>query len=788
MSLRGTTFVILTPAWLHGDGVGHDVEGMARALVGAGSNVYVYAPFAYAPAYESWRVDAATVRELLEQPETVLIYHHSIGCRPIEELLKHAKSRIRILRYHNVTPPEFFEGYNNDWVNNCQNGRDVTLDVTRMCNEYSVPSLYDGRDLVHAGAAVDRIFYLPYFHKLSDFDAVKPTQAAVDRLANDRRLHVLFLGRRVNNKGHLHLVRTVGAYMRTYDRDIALHLVGAADTGLLRYDEEIRQEIVRQNAEDNVYLYDKAPFADIVAYYRGCDAFLCMSEHEGFCIPVIEAEYCGLPVVAHYRRGVPEALGPTQPWLTSLNYDEYAHILRKIRVEPAYARQLSVAGAASVRERFNIEDIKARFLEWIEGVVANAQPHVAYRLPITSQRKPKVAFVVQRFGRTVAGGAESFARMYAERMSDRYDITVLTTTSESLDWDSRLQCSVDGEEGERPYEILRFAPNKPRNWEAFFKSNAWMETGQISHAEWLAEQGPNVPELRDFLTYYAEEFDLIVNWTYLYSTAVYASQLKGRARLVNVPFFHDEPYLYFDGTAQMALAYDSNVYQTQAEKDLAYRVFDGISEKPSITLGCGVEESITDAIRSKKTRSPLRQPYIVYVGRVELAKRVPDLVKAFKQYKTMSGSNLKLVIIGRVHDCDVNADEDIIMPGFISDEQKAVYVKHALCLVNPSPLESFSLVLLEAWAMSRPVLVNARCDATRGQVERSGGGLSYDNFRELFWCLEKFETDPEVREQLGANGRKFYEDNYRWERLVPKLTAFFDEQMRLNTAQLSAVA
>ncbi|MCW2391902.1 glycosyltransferase involved in cell wall biosynthesis [Sphingobium sp. B1D7B] len=763
--------VITTPAWAHGDGVGHDIDGMARSLLSAGCKVIVHAQH-YSPVFESWRVDRSYVRDLLEEPATVLIHHHSIGCEENETLLRSARSRIRIMRYHNVTPPEFFEGYSDDWVRSCEGGRRITPDLVRYCTDFSVPSLYDARDLVHAGAPVDRITYCPYFHKLEDFDRVTPTSSVLDRLRQDERFHVLFLGRRVNNKGHLHLIRTIAAYVREYDNRIVLHLVGSSDQNLKRYDDEIRAEISAHALEQNVILYDKLPFADIVAFYKGCDAFLCMSEHEGFCIPVIEAEYCGLPVLAHYRRGVPEALGPTQPWFTSLNYADYARVLRRIRVEPGYARSLGEAGAASVRERFDIAAIQARFLEWTEDLVlADRKGAAALPMAAPSPRR-KIAFIVQRFGRDVAGGAEAFARMYAERLAEFFDITVLTTTSKTLDWDSDL--AVGSQKDIEKFEILRFPPHHRRNLEQWDAASAQAFAGEISYEEWQFYHGPHVPELRDYLDHYAEDFDLIVNWTYMFATSTYAPKVRGRVPLVNVPFFHDEMWLYMQGCGANALQYDANIYQTQAEKDLAARAILGIDRKNSIVLGAGVQEAVLDEIRSANTCSPLADPYIVYVGRIEKPKGIPDLLEQFRKYKEQSGSSVKLVIIGRPHGMEIEADDDIILPGFVSEEEKATYIKHALCLINPSHFESFSLVLVESWSLGRPVMVTGACAATTGQVERSGGGFVYRNYREFAWSLDTLEKDKDLGDRLGANGSAFYETNYRWSRLVPKLRSFFD--------------
>lgn len=773
MSLREKTVVITTPVWLHGDGVGHDVDGMARALLSAGCKVMVYSQF-YAPVYEGWRVDSDEVWQILQNPNSILIHHHSIGCDATESLLRSAKSNVRIMRYHNVTPPEFFQNYNDDWVRNCANGRQVTVDLVHYCTEFSVPSLYDARDLVHAGACVDRITYCPYFHKLEDFDRVVPTQLVLNRLQEDQRFHVLFLGRRVSNKGHLHLIRTIAAYVREYDNQIVLHLVGSADESLRRYDDEIHAEIKAMSLEGNVIIYEKLPFADIVAFYKGSNAFLCMSEHEGFCLPVIEAEYCGLPVLAYYRCGVPEALGPTQPSFTSLNYNDYARVLRRMKVEPHYARTLSEAGAASVRERFDINAIQFRFLEWVESLLMADKPAMPGRGTSVASVRRKVAFVVQRFGRDVSGGAEAFARMYAKLLSEFYDITILTTTSKTLDWDNELTINVREDVG---YEILRFPPRHTRNLEDFDRASAQAFEGKISYEDWQVHHGPHVPEMSDYLLRYAEDYDLVVNWTYIFATSTYAPKLRGRIPIANVPFFHDEMWFYMQGCGANALKYDANIYQTQAEKSLAERNINGLSLKQSVVLGAGVEEVVLDNVRKSPTSSSLNDPYIIYVGRVEKAKGILELVEQFRKYKSNSASNLKLVVIGRARDCHIDADDDIVLPGFVSEEEKAAYIKHALCLVNPSHFESFSLVLIEAWSLGRPVMVTGACAATTGQVERSGGGLVYRNYRDFAWGLEVLEKDANLAAHLGSNGSAFYEANYRWSALIPKVRMFFEGLM-----------
>ena len=152
-----------------------------------------------------------------------------------------------------------------------------------------------------------------------------------------------------------------------------------------------------------------------------------------------------------------------------------------------------------------------------------------------------------------------------------------------------------------------------------------------------------------------------------------------------------------------------------------------------------------------------------------------DFFIKFKQQHC--NSSLKLVIVGRAFDCELPEHPDVVLPGFVSEFEKFRLIKHAKALINPSQYESFSLVLIESWAMSRPVVVTHRCPATSGQVARSGGGFVYQNFRDFSWVLEQLEKDSSLISEFGKNGREFYEQNYRWRDVIPRFNSFLKKYL-----------
>jgi glycosyltransferase involved in cell wall biosynthesis len=109
--------------------------------------------------------------------------------------------------------------------------------------------------------------------------------------------------------------------------------------------------------------------------------------------------------------------------------------------------------------------------------------------------------------------------------------------------------------------------------------------------------------------------------------------------------------------------------------------------------------------------------------------------------------------------------------GFLPEQDKFDALDGALALVMPSFYESLSMVILEAWAMGKPVLANAHCEVLRGQCLRSNAGLFYEDYGEFREALALLLGSPELRRALGANGRNYYEANYSWKRIEDKYLA-----------------
>jgi glycosyltransferase involved in cell wall biosynthesis len=163
----------------------------------------------------------------------------------------------------------------------------------------------------------------------------------------------------------------------------------------------------------------------------------------------------------------------------------------------------------------------------------------------------------------------------------------------------------------------------------------------------------------------------------------------------------------------------------------------------------------------------LRDPFVLYLGRIDPNKGCDALMRHFQKY-VETGRRVQLVMAGPAS--MPVPDHPAIRPlGFVDDGVRDALLARATALVMPSPYESLSMVLLEAWNRGLPALVNARCKVLRGQVERANGGLYYGNAIEFIAGLDWLLDHPEQARQLGRQGLAYVEREYRWPTVMDKV-------------------
>jgi glycosyltransferase involved in cell wall biosynthesis len=144
------------------------------------------------------------------------------------------------------------------------------------------------------------------------------------------------------------------------------------------------------------------------------------------------------------------------------------------------------------------------------------------------------------------------------------------------------------------------------------------------------------------------------------------------------------------------------------------------------------------------------------------------LLSHFTKFSAERGSIVPLVLAGPVN-MPIPQHPQIISLGFVDDALRDALLERAAALLMPSPYESLSIVLLEAWNHARAVLVNARCSVIKGQTRRANGGLYYQDYDEFACALDRLLRDPELARRLGAQGLAYVEQEYRWPTVIAKV-------------------
>ncbi len=390
----------------------------------------------------------------------------------------------------------------------------------------------------------------------------------------------------------------------------------------------------------------------------------------------------------------------------------------------------------------------------------------------------KIAFIVQRFGREILGGSETLARQLAERLSRRHELTVLTTTAKDyITWKNEL---TPGEEKSRGIRVLRFPVEGERNLEEFNKFSEEIYKGHPSREqelEWLHRQGPVVPELIEFLKKEHESFDLLVFFTYLYYPTYYGLQVAPE-KSVLVPTAHDEPPLKLGIFREMFQLPSSFLFNTEAEELLVLERFP-VHKKMRETVGLGMELLEQPDVHAFRRKHDIPGKYLLYAGRIDAGKGLEELFRYFQFYKEEhpGSGNLQLILIGKLQ-MKLPEDPSIRYIGFVDEGDKLSAMAGAVAVVQPSRLESFSIVTLEAFSVGTPAMVNAQSRVLMDHCRRANAGLYYGDFEEFEEVLTLLLSDRSLARALGRSGQTYVKENYGWNRLLPKYELVFRSSAR----------
>jgi glycosyltransferase involved in cell wall biosynthesis len=354
----------------YGDAIGHEVLGIQRALTAAGYDSAIIVETAD-PRLEDWTVD---YRDIVEDvgPDDLLIHHFSLGSRASRTAF--ALPCRMVLVYHNITPPEYFLGVHDQLVRQCYHGRRELLAYRSRVDLALGDSEFNRQELEALGFSPTAV--LPVVPGFSHLD-VEPDPRIHDAYDDDW-VNVLFVGRVIPNKRPDQLIRYFHAYQTLFNRRARL-LVAGAHGGFETYLAQLHDLIARLGVE-HVHLLGQVTNEALTALYDVADVFLCASEHEGFCVPLVEAFHKRVPVVAYAATAVPATLDGGGVLFDTRDPRRVAAIIDGL-VGSAHAERAVLAAQDAALDRLVAQDFDGRVVRHVAEVLARPRrpmPAVAY--------------------------------------------------------------------------------------------------------------------------------------------------------------------------------------------------------------------------------------------------------------------------------------------------------------------------------------------------------------------------------------------------------------------------
>ncbi|HXW06348.1 MAG TPA: glycosyltransferase family 4 protein [Vicinamibacterales bacterium] len=341
----------------YGDAIGHEVLGIQRVLRAAGCDSEIFVETAD-PRLEHLTLDYRDMVGAVA-PDDILVHHFSIGSRASRTA--YALPGRMILVYHNITPPEYFLGIHRDLVRLCFRGRrELTAYVARVDAALG-DSEYNRQELAAHGFAGTGV--LPVLPDFSHLDL--PPNRLLAGGFDDERTNVLFVGRVIPNKRFEAVIRAFHVYRTRYNPRARLLLVGSY-SGFEKYFAMLQALIARLGTPD-VHFLGHVSNEELTAIYDVGDLFLCASEHEGFCVPIIEAFYKRIPVLAYAATAVPATMDGGGVLYDTRDPLEVARVMAAVLDDP-HLQEAVLASQDAALDRLRARNFGATLLGFVEDV------------------------------------------------------------------------------------------------------------------------------------------------------------------------------------------------------------------------------------------------------------------------------------------------------------------------------------------------------------------------------------------------------------------------------------
>jgi glycosyltransferase involved in cell wall biosynthesis len=335
-----TTIHQVIPVLAPHDAVGNHTLALRDALRGAGFESEVFAEMRLG----HHRGTGRSIADYPEPPADLLLYQSSTGSTVVDWLLKRPEPLA--VNYHNITPASFFEAWDDQGASSMRRARVQLGALARRSRLALADSPFNAAELTELG--YDPVVVAPLLLDLDARLAAADAQVA-DHLARTRAgHHWLFVGRLAPNKCQHDLIAAFATYRLACDKGARLTLIGSEAAPA--YSDALYALIDDLGLHGVVTIAGSVTDGELAAYYDDADVFVCLSRHEGFCVPLLEAMRHDVPVVALAAAAVPDTVGSAAVLLDASTPQLVAAAVRELLADHAFCAALVTAGRAVVAD------------------------------------------------------------------------------------------------------------------------------------------------------------------------------------------------------------------------------------------------------------------------------------------------------------------------------------------------------------------------------------------------------------------------------------------------------
>lgn len=355
--MRKIKIIQVLPTMSYGDAVSNDAINIDKILKKNGYEAEIYAE----NIDKRMKDKVFKISKLKKvNKNDILIYHKSTGT-DLSFLLEKYKCK-KVMRYHNITPGKYLEQYNKYLYNLVEYGR-KGLEYASKYFDYSLA------DSKYNKSELDELKYkntitLPILIPFEDYR--KEFDRKVIKKYSDGKKNILFVGRITPNKTQEDIIKSFYYYKNYVNKNSRLILVGN-DNGFENYSDLLKKLIKELELENDVVFSGHVKFEEILAFYRVADLFLCMSDHEGFCVPLVESMFFEVPILAYNSSAIKDTLGNSGIIINKKDYFLISELMNFILSDENIKKEI-IKKQNKRLEDFQLEKIEKQLLEFIKRI------------------------------------------------------------------------------------------------------------------------------------------------------------------------------------------------------------------------------------------------------------------------------------------------------------------------------------------------------------------------------------------------------------------------------------